>query len=629
MNIIPKLQSGGSTASLFTVYTPLQTPKVQAPQNVSTSNKESISIKSSSKSDTEKEDKGKLTEKDLFAMIKDINGLPNEMKTIISDLKETMETQNLIGVDIGGLSTTYLNSLYKLKVANQNREKFDDAVKDAKANGSLGEVAITLSGNLLTTDKKGNVREISLEQYQQNPDSYQLLTNSNLAWLRKYSPKMAFSQNDDAFNIINNGVGYESFQKLLDEAKTTLGSVKYDETGIANKEALLGLKTLQGKSNEEKQRLINSVSGDNVKYTINEESNAQSVAALINYLSRTLPKRARVWAAIKTNKPENEAVVDLVRSYLTTRLTQSSHLQLDVLSDDKDGSKSKSKDGSDLDKTKLNTSQRFLNGLGVQETYVLNPGTSRAVQVQASTMPLTNAEGKPIGANSTLQDAVSGEYSGILDIDHATIAGNKIDPSAFGNIILKSGKISSIDYPCTIKQNGDIVPNTSPKIIHAKQEAEKLLRQKGVDVRRPEHIKKYWKAINAAYKKYGLTDAYNDQGEPTGTWRRFGVINVAASDKALGMGDMDDNPLLKEITNDSVIDNLVQITKDDKFNKKGFFNSITGSYNRFYEGTLWIPLDVNYHASTTSEMTVEDARALEQAQQARDLRSAWKTPHQI
>nr|DAD58567.1 MAG TPA: hypothetical protein [Bacteriophage sp.] len=77
------------------------------------------------------------------------------------------------------------------------------------------------------------------------------------------------------------------------------------------------------------------------------------------------------------------------------------------------------------------------------------------------------------------------------------------------------------------------------------------------------------------------------------------------------MGDMDDNPLLKEITNDSVIDNLVQITKDDKFNKKGFFNSITGSYNRFYEGTLWIPLDVNYHASTTSEMTVEDARALE------------------
>ena len=87
MNIIPKLQSGGSTASLFTVYTPLQTPKVQAPQNVSTSNKESISIKSSSKSDTEKEDKGKLTEKDLFAMIKDINGLPNEMKTIISDLK--------------------------------------------------------------------------------------------------------------------------------------------------------------------------------------------------------------------------------------------------------------------------------------------------------------------------------------------------------------------------------------------------------------------------------------------------------------------------------------------------------------------------------------------------------------
>nr|DAR22843.1 MAG TPA: hypothetical protein [Caudoviricetes sp.] len=38
-----------------------------------------------------------------------------------------------------------------------------------------------------------------------------MLTNSNLAWLRKYSPKMAFSSSDNAFEIINNGIGFESF----------------------------------------------------------------------------------------------------------------------------------------------------------------------------------------------------------------------------------------------------------------------------------------------------------------------------------------------------------------------------------------------------------------------------------
>ena len=627
MKIIPKF-AGGGTSSLFTVYQAVQNPQIPVSTKAVNDQKDSVTVKDSYKDSESKEDtKGKLTEKDLFNMIKDVDGLPNEMKAIINNLKNTLATDKLVGVDTGELSNNYLNTLYKLKVANQNKKRFDESVKEAKENGSLGETAITLSGGLMVTDKNGSIKEISLEQYQQNEDSYRLLTNSNLAWLRKYSPKAAFAGNDETFETVSNGMGFESFQKLLDTAKTNLGSYKYEEQGIAGKEALAGLRALQGKSDAEKQKLINSVTGDTVEYATSQDSNVQNVQALITYLSATLPKRARVWAALKTGKSENEAVTTLVGAYLTSSIKQNNSLKIDIPSEGK--GKGKSGGSSELDKMEMNTSQRFLNGLGVQSTYILNPGTSRAVQVKANTMPLTNAEGKPIGTNSTLQDAVSGEYAGILDTNHATIGGHTINSAAFGSIILNDGKISSIDYPCTIKNNGEIIPNTSPKIIKAKQEAEQLLRSKGVDVRKPEDIKKYWKAINAAYKKYGLTDAYNDQGEPTGSWRRFGVVNVTASDKALGMDEMDDNSLLKEVTNDSVIDNLIQITKDDKFNKKGFFNSLTGSYNRFYEGTLWIPLDVNYHASTTSKMTVGESRALEEAQQAADLRRNWKSAHQI
>lgn len=629
MNIIPKLQEGGNISSLFTTYRPVQTPQVQAPQSVKLSNsdKESLSIKSSSKDEDKESTKGKLTEKDLFEMIKDVDGLPNEMKSIITNLKRTLATESLVGADTGELANTYLSSLYKLKLANQNKKRFDESIKEAKDNGSLGEAAITLSGKLLTTDKNGNIMKISLEQYQENPKSYQLLTNSNLAWYRKYDSKTAFSKNDEFFEIISNGMGYESFQKLLQQATIALGNYKYEEQGAIEKKALAGLQALQGKSEEEKEKIISSITGNNVKYTLTQDSNEENIKTLITYLSRALPERSRVWAALKTGKPEQEAIVSLVGNYLMGNMKQTKSIKIDIPSEGKDGKKSG--DSSDLDKMQLNTSQRFLNGLGVQSTYVLNPGTSRAVQVVANTMPLTDAEGKPIGTNSTLQDAVSGEYAGILDTTHATMGGHTINSAAFGSIILSDGKISSIDYPCTIKNNGEIIPNTSPKVIKAKQEAEQLLKSKGVDVRKPEDIKKYWRAINAAYKKYGLSDAYNDQGEPTGSWRRFGVVNVTASDKALGMDEMDDNPLLKEVTNDSVIDNLVQITKDNEFNKKGFFNSLTGSYNRFYEGTLWIPLDVNYHASTTSKMTVGEARSLEEAQQARDVRANWKPAHQI
>jgi len=85
---------------------------------LSNSDKESLSIKSSSKDEDKEDTKGKLTEKDLFNMIKDVDGLPNEMKSIITNLKRTMATENLVGVDTGELANTFLSSLYKLKVAN-------------------------------------------------------------------------------------------------------------------------------------------------------------------------------------------------------------------------------------------------------------------------------------------------------------------------------------------------------------------------------------------------------------------------------------------------------------------------------------------------------------------------------
>lgn len=626
MKIVPKF-AGGGISSLFTVYQSVPYPQIPPQGRSVNDQRDSVTVKDSSKQSKSEEEKGKLTEKDLFNMIKDIDGLPNEMKIIIKNLQNTLDTQNLLGTSTNELTNNYLNVLYKLKVANQNKTKFDESVKTSKENGSLGEVAITLSGNLMATDKNGGIKEITLEQYQQDPEQYSLLTNSNLAWLRKYSPRAAFSQSDEAFEIISNGVGFESFQKLLDTAKTNLGNYKYQETGVIEKEALAGLKALQGKTDEEKKKIIASITGSTVEYTTVSDSNVENIKTLISYLGAVLPKRVRVWAALKTGKPENEAVTTLVGAYLSSGIKQDNTLTFD-LPGSKSG-KGSSGESSDLDKIELNTAQRFLNGLGAQDNFILNPGTNRSMQVFVNTMPITNAEGKPIGANATMQDAVSGEYNGIFDTAHASMGGYTLNPSMFGGIILKDGKISSIDYPCIIKPNGEIIPNTSPQVIKAKQEAEKLLKSKGVDVKKPEDIKKYWRAINVAYKQFGLQDAYNEHGEPVGNWRRFGVINVTTSDKILGMDDMDDNPLLNEVTNDSTINNLIQITKDSEFNKKGFFNSITGSYNRFYEGTLWIPLNVNYHAATTSKMKIEEARALEEAQQARDVRAGWNTPPSI
>lgn len=50
-------------------------------------------------------------------MIKEIDGLPNEMRALVTNLMNTFQMSNLTGTDINSLATTYLSNLYQLKIA--------------------------------------------------------------------------------------------------------------------------------------------------------------------------------------------------------------------------------------------------------------------------------------------------------------------------------------------------------------------------------------------------------------------------------------------------------------------------------------------------------------------------------
>jgi len=70
MKLIYKKQTGGSFLPLFADYL-----QVQGPGSIFESEQKSTSNTSSKTGG----DKGKITEKDLFTMLKDVDGLPNEM----------------------------------------------------------------------------------------------------------------------------------------------------------------------------------------------------------------------------------------------------------------------------------------------------------------------------------------------------------------------------------------------------------------------------------------------------------------------------------------------------------------------------------------------------------------------
>ena len=174
-------------------------------------------------------DKDSLNDKDLMNMIKEINGLPNDMGIVISNSKQMEQLKSINPVASNQLTTIYLNSLYKLKVANFNKTEYDNAYQEVKGNSGLSEIAITENGYLTGINKEtGKLQLFSVQDYLSNPHKftdkgkYQMLTNSNLLWMRAHSPQFAFD--NKVLSIVENGIGLEKITKLIDSSSLCLKS---------------------------------------------------------------------------------------------------------------------------------------------------------------------------------------------------------------------------------------------------------------------------------------------------------------------------------------------------------------------------------------------------------------------
>lgn len=630
MNIVPKLQGGGDISSLFTTYRPVQTPQVQAPQNVKLSNsdKESLSIKSSSKDDDKEDTKGKLTEKDLFNMIKDVDGLPNEMKSIITNLKRAMATENLVGVDTGELANTYLNNLYKLKVANQNKKRFDESIKDAKENGSIGEIAITLGGNLLASDKNGNIQEVSLERYQSDPDQYKLLTNSNLAWLRKYSPKMAFSQNDNAFEIINNGMGFEAFQKLLDQAKVSLGSYKYEEQGIAGKEALLGLRALQNLSKSQQQEYLQGALDGKYQTESSTDTNAQQIKALVDYLTISLPKRAKVWASLKTGISDpNKATQALVTQYLSGSLKSTSSYKVDYQGTDEKlqkAGKSSSSGGSSEDPKEGFWRQLQSDKAGDEQSYNLLIGKGQL-----------SVDGKYYGTtpgmdnNKSLTKYIGDSKVGYLikNRQNITFGDQQISSDSFDDVMVNSGG-GAMTVTLPITPDGKVnfsIMDTYSKVINK-------LKQLGAKVGTQDYERKKAEILKRVGLGY-LVDASKGEVNPK-YFGHFLVLEGVASSKTHGIvagkkQGLQESQYIENASGDDALFDTVRRALSDK--DKGEYkldnNWITFNNDKLYKGNIYIPINTNpLNAANADGNDVKESTAYryEQRQQVWDKQQKQK-----
>lgn len=626
MKLVPKMQSGGKYTPFFANYT-----VIQGPQSIFAGKGEQKSSKSSEKDS----DKGRISEKDLFGLLKDVDGLPNEIDAIASKIQDMYRYHELSDgdIDISGLSGLYTKNIAEIKKANFNKKEYDKSYQIAEKNQGLEELAVTTSGKLVVYDKDKKMAQISVQEFMNNSDKYQPISNSNLLWLRAHDPQ--FINNNQIFDITNSAIGLSKIEELISKGMSSLGSSEQSSEGYtarSNGKVLQGLQVLEDAAAQQAiEQGGMTVDGLYKTKVITKDQKDQANAAL-KYIYQMLPDNAKAILQVHSgnSKDPMQGALDTIGNMIMSRSSSSYSISSDLQENlNLDGTKKDSKKGKGekgLDDEDLNIASQFLAGYGNHERFTINPGTNMATIVQSNALPLVKKDGTPLGANATLQEVSQGQFSGILDWNNATMGGRKIDSSAFNQILISDGSIRSIDFPVDANGNPDLRPTT----LEAKNKADTMFKEAGIDMDNAASRAAHSQEINQILESVGLSAAYDSQGNiVSGNWRRFGVMNGTADNRALGIDPLGgNNRLLSEITDETKIDNLLQIIQEKtdvdkvKFDKNdwGWFE---GDYDMLLEGTIWIPLNVNYfsaQAGSGKEISGALGNELEARQQMRDRR---------
>lgn len=635
MKVTPKFQNGGGFESYFTTYVPIQTeqPRREAPQHGGASSRREDS-----------DDKGKLTEKDFFNMIKEIDGLPNEMMQLVTNLMDTFRLSNLTGADPKSLATTYLQSLYQVKIASQNKAKFDKAIENASTNGSMAEPAISMDGKLIIQDENGKLGTVKLETYFADPTKYRdrVMTVSNLAYYRQYDPSLV--NNQSAFDIINNSMGYESFQKLVDQAKMNLGSSEYKSSGMFqyDAKALQGLKVIQSLQENDQVKALKAITAEGLyKYNIIDKTQLGQIEALTTYMRDVLPDRAKTWAAFKLNNPNKEqATKDLIFRYLLSGNTTAHSFDIDykgTMDHVMGNSKSSGSDSEGEPKETFLTSLQKGQG-GRYEVRRFNPGGQGDFKVSGTVYgSFLDQDGKTI-TDANLADLLAKTgIAGITNTRSITFGDNLINPNSLSHIAIQNNGGFWAALPC-IKEGDKVIPNF--ELIESfdtlVQEVNKELGDKATYEERQALLEK------KIQDKPELQDLLNMSGKlDTSKVAPFFIVDGLASDLNFTFNTRDGQPIsdkrnpLISVTDDKEDEAyFIKVTSPEDYDAKDSIlgDVLFGGHNTIYKSNVFIPIQTTnrlaaiiFSGQKIKNSTAEAIEKEYQAAEVPDMRTTDST----
>ena len=540
-------------------------------------------------------DKGKLTSKDLYTMLKEkLKGLPSDIDVAMWKLQSVEESLNLDFFHdfTSNIENRYLNALQTMNQLSFSREQYDKAMETVKSNGGLNEAAIDQYGQVYVTNGK-DFKLMSPDQAKQS--GWTMVTNQDLLYMRANDTNLA--GNDKILNVVNNGIGISQVTKMIQDSIGNLGTNSNSETAYATTQ---GGQLIQGlndfiKAAQETGQYDASVE-DLYKAQIINKTQAQQAQQAISYIYQTLPENAKALLKTRTEGGTDKEALGLVSQLILSKTSEDRQFTVDLEGGPTKKSMSKDANAGSKDDTNMKTSLplQIMQDMGESDVapVTIDKGDGIQMSVYGSFFSaVTDKKGDTI-TNTSLQNmlAQSGLQDIVKNVRNITFGDQKLTPEQLSKITYNNTGVVRAELP--VNEDGTVKLSVLDDFNAAMNEI------KGLGNASPQQVQ----AIKA---KYHLDQYLKDDGTPNPKHTAPFILTEGYTTEKNGI---EDTAFVKHIKNPT--DDQIQLIKDsltvgtgkdakvpdidtfDWYNPFDWFGT-----ENIYKATVYIPISNNVGAA--------------------------------
>lgn len=510
--MIKKLQTGGAVNLMYTAnpYT--------MPQQAATTSKSS-------------DDDG-LISKDL---LKKLEGIPVDVDNLMETVAD-LEYKQSMGIPVSSKTVRRVEAQINRVV--QQSKYLQDAESRAEKNDAFGEIAVGNRGELFTVGESGDIKKISIVDY--NVEKHgPALTVNELIEQRKFNPTQAYDPT--LTTVIGNNVGMSKISDYIQKIIASVGSSESSTEAYTDLASIVGREAAKRPTQEQLQtlqqlyQLSQTVGMDAIfkEKNIMKQKNVQEAFGFINSIlprNMRLQMQARFVASGFSLEDSARGVSDIIgQALMSGNDTQTSYnIEYSASANKENQAKSQSRN------------------LGVLEQLVQGSLGKRDYKLMSSKNPefSLNLHGTGVGSLATFNNnivdksplsiALQSGLAPLIDENHVTIGNQKVPVGAFDTILYNGGDVINVWAP--VNADGDVdleglqllseiqsICDTNPNLTTQDK--------------------------NALLEKYQLDGYFDEKGtfHGTGQMGQFLVMTGLTSDEVL---DASSNPYADKLSRD-------------------------------------------------------------------------------